>query len=334
MASSVPICDICMTDNITKSASVWCSECEEAICNKCERQHGRMGLSKNHKPIPIKDYQKLPSSVAAIIQKCMRHNLKFDFYCVIHNEPCCVSCVSEEHGICQKLKPLSEVVEGAKSSAAFADLEDRAKDISALIGNLITEKQNNRASFGVQKNKIISEVQNIRAAINDHLIKLEKDLLDKLDNMEKKQIGNIDSFIKKLSEMRTKVENISGDLEKTKRHASNFQAFLGIHEWNKRIEIEEKDWMSLQTDQKMNHCDIYIKCSPTLMKFEKDVTELGKIEVNSSSSKKTLLKKEKQGQIYVPISNTVDNIKLTNIRSFYMADGTSNKTLITEICYC
>ncbi|CAC5423743.1 unnamed protein product [Mytilus coruscus] len=155
---------------------------------------------------------------------------------------------------------LNEVVGGVKSSAAFADLEDRAKDTSVLIGNLITEKQNNRESLGVQKNKIISEVQNIRAGINNHLLKLEKDLLDKLDNMEKKQNEHIESFIQKLSEMRRKVENISVDLEKTKQHVSNFQAFLGIHEWNKIIEIEEKDCMFLQTDQIMNHRDIHITC--------------------------------------------------------------------------
>ncbi|CAC5423757.1 unnamed protein product [Mytilus coruscus] len=331
MASSVPICDICMTDIITKPASVWCSECEEAICYGCERQHGRMGLTKNHTTLPIKDYQKLPSSVAAIKEKCIGHSLRFDFYCVIHNEPCCMSCVLEKHGTCQKVKPLSEVMEGVKSSAAFADLEDRTKDISALIVDLITDKQNKQANFGVQKTKIISEVQNVKAAINNHLIKLEKDLLDELDKVEKKQNENIENFIKKLSKMLKKVENICGDLEKTKQHASNFQAFLGIHEWNKRIEIEEKEWMSLQTDQITNTFDIHIEFAPILTKFEKDVKELGNLEVKSSSSKKTPLNKEKQGQIFVPIFYTVDNIKLTNIRSFKTPNGASRNMLITGI---
>ncbi|CAC5423745.1 unnamed protein product [Mytilus coruscus] len=231
----------------------------------------------------------------------------------------------------KKLKPLSEVVGRVKSSAAFADLEDRKKDISSLIGNLITEKQNNRASLGVQKNKIISEVQNIRAAINNHLVKLEKDLLDKLDNTEKKQNENINRFIKKLSEMRRKVEIISVDLENNKQHASNFQAFLGIHEWNKIIEIEEKNWMFLQTNQIMNHCDIHISCSPILMKFEEEVTEFGKIEVKFSSAKKILLKKEKQGQMFVQASNTVDNITLTNIRSFQIPNEASSTMSISGI---
>ncbi|CAC5423750.1 unnamed protein product [Mytilus coruscus] len=299
MASSVPICDICMTDNITKSASGWCSECEEAICNECERQHRRMGLTTNHTTIHIKDYTKLTSSIAAIKQKCIHHNLKFDFYCLNHNEQCCVSCVVEKHGTCQKLKPLLKVVGSVKSSTAFADLEDRTKDISALIFDLIREKRHNRANFGVQKSQIISEVQNVRAAINNDLLNFEKDLLDKLDNLEKKQNVNIDSFIGKLSEMRKNIDNISGDLERTKQHASNFQAFLEF--------------------------------SPILKKLERDVKELGKLEVKSSSSKKILLKKEKQGQIDVPVSNTLDNIKLTNICSFKTPGEVSNNIHITGI---
>ncbi|CAC5423744.1 unnamed protein product [Mytilus coruscus] len=67
------------------------------------------------------------------------------------------------------------------------------------------------------------------------------------------------------------------------------------------------------------------------MKFEKDVAELGKIEVKFSSSKKVLLQKEKREQIFVPISNTLENIKLTNIRSFQTPTGTSKDTFITGI---
>ncbi|CAC5423748.1 unnamed protein product [Mytilus coruscus] len=131
--------------------------------------------------------------------------------------------------------------------------------------------------------------------------------------------------------MRTNVENMSGDLESTKLHASNFQAFLGIHEWNKRIEKEEKVWMSLQTDHKMDTVDIHIELSPLLMKFEDDVKELGKLELKSTSSNKIRLRKEKQGQIVVPVSNTIDNIKLTNISSFKTPDGVSSNILITGI---
>lgn len=330
MATFLPICDICMTDDTKKPASTWCAECEESICNDCEQQHSRMKLTKNHKTISVEDYLKLPDSIADIKQECKVHNRKLEIYCLIHNEPCCLSCISWKHGTCQKLKPLIEVVEGVKSSAAFEDLEDRANDINELIGDLIKKKQDDKASFVFQKTGIISEVQKIRKAINNHLDKLTTDLLNKLDNEEKKQSKYIDSFIEKISEMRKNVVQIVYDLKQIRQHASDFQAFLGIHAWNKNIEVEENKWMSLQTDQ-MICTDIYIAISPLLMKFEKNVKELGNLEVKSYSAKKILLKKEKQGQVLVSVSNTVDTITLTHIRSFDTTDGSSRTISITGI---
>ncbi|CAG2250860.1 unnamed protein product [Mytilus edulis] len=103
--------------------------------------------------------------------ECKVHNRKLDFYCFIHNEPCCVSCVSEKHDACKSLNPLTEVVEAVKSSASFKDLEDMTTDISELIGNLIKDIQDNKASFKFQKNGIRSEVQKVRKTINNNLDK-------------------------------------------------------------------------------------------------------------------------------------------------------------------
>lgn len=62
-------------------------------------------------------------------------------------------------------------MEGVKSSASFKDLQDRATDIIELIGNLVIDKQDNKASFKLKKNGIRSEVQKVRKSINNHLDK-------------------------------------------------------------------------------------------------------------------------------------------------------------------
>ncbi|XP_063418611.1 uncharacterized protein LOC134701391 [Mytilus trossulus] len=331
MATSLPICDICTTDDTSKAASVWCSECEEAICINCEKQHNRMKLTKSHKTISIEDYQNLPASVADIKQECKVHNRKLDFYCLRHSEPCCVSCVSQKHDTCKQLKPLTDLVDDVKSSAAFEYLEDRAKDISDVIGNLIKDKQDNKANIELQKNKIVFEVQNVKKAILDHLDKLQTDLLYQLDSEEKRQCKLIGSFIEKISEIRRNVDQIVDDLKQIKQHASDFQAFLGIHEWNQKIEKEEKDWMSFKSNHILDSVDIRIEYSPIIVKFEKDVKEIGRLEVKSFTGKKILLKKEKQGQILVSVSKTVDNIKLTNICSFHTPEGQYRNMLITGV---
>lgn len=310
MASFSPKCDICISDNRNKSASVWCSKCDEAICSDCEKQHGLMGITKNHETIPIEDYKKLPLSVSAIDQNCKRHSLKLDFYCLIHNERCCVSCISEKHGTCNKLKPLSEVVEGVKSSEDFKKLEDKLKDIIKTICSMIMIKENNQKCFRDQKKKIISEVQNVRTTINNHLDKLQKDFMDKLCNVEKEKSKDIDDLIAKLYHMQSNVEKISSDLKTTKQYSSDYQAFLSIHEWNQNIEIEETNVMSLKYEQSLENFEMAVKFSPILLNFEKDVREFGELIVKYSTSMNL-----KRRDIF-KLNSVSDYIKLTIARFF------------------
>ncbi|VDI69377.1 Hypothetical predicted protein [Mytilus galloprovincialis] len=81
----------------------------------------------------------------------------------------------------------------------------------------------------------------------------------------------------------------------------------------------------------MSVFDIQFELSPILTKFDKYVKELGKLEVKCSTLKKILLRKEKQGQLFVPDFKTVDDIILTNIRSFQTPKGTSKDTFITDV---
>ncbi|CAC5385043.1 unnamed protein product [Mytilus coruscus] len=251
MATAQPSCDICLNLHVTKSACVWCSECEEAICEDCVQRHRIQKATKNHKTILIEDYQQLPISILNIKLECGDHNQKLDFYCSNHNEPCCTRCVSENHKDCRDLKPLPEVVEGVKSSAAFSDLEDRVKDLSQVIGQTIQEKLNIKSELEVQRNSIISEVEGARKAINIHLDKIQDELLNNLTTNEAQQRDNIDRLIGKLSKMQNSVNEIVYAVEKTKQHASNFQTFLGVNKWIIEIENHESEWKSAQSDQSM-----------------------------------------------------------------------------------
>ncbi|CAC5407373.1 unnamed protein product [Mytilus coruscus] len=256
MASSIPTCDICITNTISKSASGWCLECEEAICSDCEKQHRRMKLTKNHKIIPVED-KKMSISNLDSEQECNDHSRKLDFFCLKHSQPCCVTCIFEKHKRCQELKPLPEVEKGITSfDSSFANLEDRVEDIIESITSLLKEKQENKTRLEVQKNIIITKVQNIRRSINSHFNKVQQSLTEELEKEEKIQNERIDICIEKLSGILQKVDKLSSKLEQAKQHKSEFQAFLAAFEWDKTIEKEEKDWISLQTDKISDRVDI------------------------------------------------------------------------------
>ncbi|CAC5373569.1 unnamed protein product [Mytilus coruscus] len=331
MATLIPTCDICITNNISKTACGWCLECEEAICSDCEKQHRRMKLTKNHKIIPVED-KKMSISNLDSEQECNDHSRKLDFFCLKHSQPCCVTCIFEKHKRCQELKPLPEVEKGMTSfDSSFANLEDRVEDIIESITSLLKEKQENKTRLEVQKNTIITKVQNIQRSINSHFNKVQQSLTEELEKEEQIQNERIDICIEKLSGILQKVDKLSSKLEQAKQHKSEFQAFLAAFEWDKTIEKEEKDWISLQTDKISDRVDIQLDLSPILMEFEKDLTEFGKIEVTYSPSKKLLLENPNQGPSLTSASSAIYKINLTKICSFETPSGTSRETLITDI---
>ncbi|XP_071146759.1 uncharacterized protein [Mytilus edulis] len=331
MATLDRSCDICVNLHVRTSASVWCSECEEAICNECEPRHQIQKATKNHKTIPIADYQELPESITNIKLECEDHNQKLVFYCSIHSEACCTRCVSEKHKDCRELKPLAEVVEGMKSSAVFSELEDRVKDLSQFIELIIQEKLENKSNLGDQRIMIITEVERVRNTINTHLSTLQDDLLNTVGANEQRQLGTIDYLVQKLSKMKANVDEIAHGLEKTKKHASNFQTFLAVDKWTRDIENEEMDVKTLEGDQNMANVQFQININPMLDQFVHNVVEFGTLEVNKfSPSTKLDLRKDKQGQelsMQTP-QYILSKIKCSKLCSFDIPKG-KHKCMIT-----
>jgi hypothetical protein len=84
-------------------------------------------------PNNMENYQKLPSSILSIKNRCTKHDNKYEFYCSIHGDPCCAMCTRDDHRHCQELRPIFEVTENAKSSPAIVHIERDLKDIDAAI---------------------------------------------------------------------------------------------------------------------------------------------------------------------------------------------------------
>jgi len=112
-------CNICDHDNESNLSATWCPECEDFLCTDCNRNHARSSSTKQHIVISLENYQKLPSSIISIKNRCTKHGNKYELYCSIHGDPCCVMCIRDDHRHCQELRPIREITENAKSSTAL-----------------------------------------------------------------------------------------------------------------------------------------------------------------------------------------------------------------------
>ena len=143
MATSTVACNICSVRHITKSSTVWCSECDEGFCTDCKEYHNLAKATRDHVTITIGEYQKLPSFIVGINPVCDEHREKYQTYCKEHENVCCRKCVFTCHKNCKDLVPLEDVVDNVKNSSSVQEMEHLLDDLTKNIKTIIASGQDN-----------------------------------------------------------------------------------------------------------------------------------------------------------------------------------------------
>ena len=312
MASADPQCDICQLKHITKPAVVWCSECDEAICIDCNEHHSLMKATKNHKTIPIEDYNSLPESVAAIQHHCVRHGEKFEFYCPSHTAPCCVKCVKETHRQCN-VDLLRDVVQGIKESAAFSELENSLLEIRDIYEYINEDNPDQMEEIESQASAYIKDIRKFRQELNAYLDHLEQQIENELLNKKQDIHGRITKMTLEINKKLTNSEKKLSNISQVKQHASNLQAFLMMKEIEKDVQDDMSYIGELRNNPSWKTFSLQLKMNPELKCFMQKVNLWGEVVVDTSErSINTCLTKNREAQ-YLLHSKTksIDKDKIT-----------------------
>ena len=143
------------------------------------------------------------------------------------------------------------------------------------------------------------KVQNLRSNINQHLDKLEEELKSELKIMENKAKTDIQGTIAILNDKENDIVKCQKNIEDITKHASDFQAFLGMREVKSDVTDHEQYIQSLPDDQKF--AQINIKCSidTKIQDILTDVKSFGSVGVQTGRSSVSLVRnKNKQAQIF------------------------------------
>ena len=201
-------CNICDHDNESKLAATLCPECEDFLCTDCNRHHARSSSSKQHIVISMENYQKLPSSILSIKNRCTKNGNKYELYCSIHDVPCCVMCIRDDHRHCQELRSILEVTENAKASTAIAHIERTLEDIDAAFEKMKSDITNNITEIDQQKRKFLSDISNMRKSFNDHLDKIEKQTVQEMVSVEQNVQVQLKNVLVSMEAKRTDFDHI------------------------------------------------------------------------------------------------------------------------------
>ena len=282
-------CNICDHDNESKLAAIWCPECEDFLCTDCNRHHARSSSSKQHIVISIENYQKLPSYIVSIKNRGDEHGNKYELYCSMHDVPCCVMCIRDDHRHCQELRSILEVTENAKASTAIVHIERDLEDIDAAFEKMKSDITNNITEIDQQKRNCLSDISNMRKSFNDHLDKIEKQTVEEIVSVEHNLQVQLKNVLVSMEAKRTDVDHIRQHVNKVKKYASDLQTFIGVKKMTSVVDGEVK-----KKKGAFNY-DLYelkLDFPSELESFVKDVSIFGVVSVTEKHCSTSFVKQK------------------------------------------
>ena len=189
-------------------AIIYCQECKNNMCEKCEKIHSNTTLLKNHHTYSL---DKNPKDIFTGLCIKPEHALALKYYCETHNELCCAACIAKikkkgdgKHKDCMvyyisKIKPIKK----KNLENNMKKLEELSKELEPSIKELksIYEKINE------SKDEIKKEIQlvfcKIRTELNNREDKLYLEIDQKFDDLFFKE-----EFIKESEKLPKLVKNL------------------------------------------------------------------------------------------------------------------------------
>ena len=313
MTSSPSTCSTCDVRHTSKPSDVWCPECDQGFCIDCTGHHSLSNASRNHSTIPISEYQKLPSFVLEIREFCNEHNERLQLYCKEHECPCCRKCIVENHSECKGFALLENIVKNMKTSHDISETEQIIDEMIENIHKIRQNRENNSGTVTEQKRLIEQQIRELRGEINNHLDKLQEDLLNELTEAETIVTRRTSALMVSLDEKQKELNEYKTNMVNIKQYASELQTFLVLKQIGSDVEDQDTYLHALVNSDSLKQTKISCNIITNLKNLTTSIQSFGEVVVESTPCVLTLIrKKDKQAQIMVadlpPMS--VENIYL------------------------
>ncbi|XP_063405780.1 E3 ubiquitin-protein ligase TRIM45-like [Mytilus trossulus] len=279
------MCDSCQLNKESTKAKSWCTICEEAFCEQCEKCHKNFKMSARHKLLNIQEMKSgdTPFEVCEV-QSCDEHTGKIiEFYCLDHSQPCCTSCATLSHRKCENVTSIQEAASGIKQSKAANDLSEKLTEHSDQLNEIIENRNSNLFNVNNSIEVIETSVSNMKTEILKHIDKMEETMKVELTST-KKQVGiKLKDEIDACVSYKSAVKNWKDMFDSVLNHGSEQQCLMEINKMEPKISDLAGEMINL----KKNIKTISVVFSPSSPIADlKNTKTFGSIKVDESPDSK------------------------------------------------
>lgn len=215
-------CFLCWVQEKLNSALYWCLDCGNGLCLTCQDIHQAL---IHHTVVEI---NKLPKNYSLSICCSQHKQAGFDYFCIDHDELCCLECRLIDHTSCHKTEYIDVLSKAYSQSQACRDFEDKLHICSGVLTTINVLVTHNIASIEkdcdrVQHN-ILSSREN-ETAEDDNTRKLNTDLKKTKANC----LSTLQNYISETEIMEASTEELKLLFDFFLENGSNTPLFRFIH---------------------------------------------------------------------------------------------------------
>jgi DNA primase catalytic subunit len=168
-----------------------------------------------------------------------------------------------------------------KTSHKFIEIEQIIDEMIENIQKIRQNRENNSVTVTERKVIIENEIQELRGKINNHLDKLQQDLLNELTEAvtivtshKSELMVSLDEKQKELNEYKTNMVNI-------KQYASDLQTFLALKQLGSDVEAQDTCVHALVNSDSLKQTKISCNIDTSLKNLTTSIQSFGEVVVES-----------------------------------------------------
>lgn len=235
------------------------------LCKDCHRHHQSSKATRGHHFCTLQEYEMLESHPFKVPMRCATHNKKYDAYCLSHERPCCIICVTSSHGKCTGVVAFDDALKGFNSKVAMADLGERLENITVNIENFLQNREKMLLDLGHQKESIAKTISDKRRVIDEYLDNIEDRLRQDLASKYTKCLEEINVQTEQIKKRLNKIDEIKKNFEQVKEKKSDLQMFLST---------SEIQAMSREQEQFVDNIHAHLYKYEMSVKFDDSITNV------------------------------------------------------------
>lgn len=272
-----------------KSALYWCLDCGNGFCTKCQDMHQAL----NHHTIV--EIQKLPKNYRLSICCPQHKQFGLDYFCIDHDELCCLECRHIDHTSCHRTENIDVVSKACRQSPAFLNYEDQLHVCSGVLTTICVLVTRNIESIEKDFDRVqqlISATKENEAVETEYTRKLNMDLM----KTKAMCLSTLKNHISETEIIEASTEELKGLFDFFFENGSNKSLYRFIH--------SSKHNLNAITAKVQSLSEKIIRLSIHYLDYEEENPVSGRIEVHERKHGVFPDKNQSETSMQIPIATS------------------------------